>query len=239
MPQPVAEPQPSSQRRHAPACLRNREPILAVLRRVLPSQGLVLEIASGTGEHAAYFAPLLAPRRWQPSDADADARASIAAHAADAACPTLLAPIALDAASDGQGGDGQGGDGQGGDGQGGDGQGGDGQGGDDWPIATADAIVCINMIHIAPWRAAVGLMAGAERLLSNGGVLYLYGPFMRAGHHTAPSNEAFDRSLRQRDPAWGVRDLNEVTRLARRHGLVREEVVEMPANNLSAVFRRI
>ena len=213
MPHPSPESQPPAvapdPRRHGPASQRNRDPILAVLQRVLPAQGLILEIASGSGEHAAYFAPRLAPRRWQPSDADPDARASIAAHAADAACPTLLAPVALDAAAAA------------------------------WSIGAADAVVCINMIHIAAWRATEGLIAGTERVLPAGGALYLYGPFKRDGRHTAPSNEAFDRSLRARDPAWGVRDLDEVARLAERHGLALDQVVGMPVNNLSVVFRRV
>ncbi|MBM3572292.1 MAG: DUF938 domain-containing protein [Alphaproteobacteria bacterium] len=195
-------------RRHAPATSRNRDPILAVLRRVLPPAGLVLEIASGSGEHAAYFAPALAPLCWQPSDGDQDALASIAAHAATAQCPSLQAPIKLDATAW------------------------------PWPITATDAIVCINMIHISPWRAAEGLAAGAGRLLPPAGVLFLYGPFMRAGRHTAPSNEAFDRSLRQRDPAWGVRDVDVVTALAQTSGFDLDEIVEMPANNLSVVFRK-
>lgn len=195
-------------RRHAPAALRNRDPILAVLSRTLPARGVVLEVASGSGEHAAYFAPRLAPRQWQPSDADSDARASIAAYAAQIECPTLRPPVALDASDD------------------------------TWPIAAADAIVCINMIHIAPWSAAQGLVRGAAAILPTGGLLYLYGPFMRGGRHTAPSNQAFDTGLRARDPAWGVRDLDDVAHLAAAQGLALDEVVEMPANNLSVLFRR-
>jgi hypothetical protein len=195
----------------APAVARNREPILAVLRRVLPEQGLVLEIASGSGEHAVYFAAALQHLTWQPSDPDPAARESIAAYRAAMALPNVLAPLALDVAAS------------------------------RWPVTRADAImaiVAINMIHIAPWAAAEGLVAGAERLLPAGGVLFLYGPFREHGRHTAPSNAAFDESLRTRNREWGVRDLDEVAALASRHGLALEERVAMPANNLSVVFRR-
>src|SRR5215470_3537793 len=192
----------------APAVARNREPILAVLRRVLPARGLVLEIASGSGEHAVYFAAALPHLTWQPTDPDPEARDSIAAYRAAAQLPNLLPPLALDAASP------------------------------NWPVAQSDMIVSINMIHIAPWAAAEGLMAGAERLLPAGGMLFLYGPFREHGQHTAPSNAAFDESLRARNREWGVRDLDEVAALANRHGLALEERVAMPANNLSVVFRR-
>ena len=196
-------------RLHAPATLRNRDPILGVLRRVLPPDGLVLEVSSGSGEHAAYFAPRLAPRRWQPSDIDPAACASIAAYVAEAAAPNLLPPVALDVTSD------------------------------TWPVAAADAIVCVNMIHIAPWEACLGLLAGAGRILSPGtGILYLYGPFTRGGAHTAATNAAFDRSLRAQDPAWGIRDLDDVTDEAAKHGLELVETVEMPANNLSVIYRK-
>jgi SAM-dependent methyltransferase len=197
----------------APAVARNREPILAVLRRVLPlpilpERGLVLEIASGSGEHAVYFAAALPNLRWQPTDPDPEARDSIAAYRAAAQLPNLLPPLALDAAAS------------------------------NWPVTQADAVVSINMIHIAPWAAAEGLMAGAKRLLPGGGVLFLYGPFREHGQHTAPSNAAFDESLRARNREWGVRDLDEVAALASRHGLALEERLAMPANNLSVVFRR-
>ena len=164
----------------SPAVARNREPILAVLRRVLPERGTVLEIASGTGEHAAYFATHLPHLTWQPTDVDPDALASIEAHRAEANAPNLLAPVVLDVTAP------------------------------RWPVDAADAIVSINMIHIAPWAAAEGLMRGAARLLAPGHVLYLYGPFKENGQHTAPSNAAFDAGLRARDPAWGVRDTGEV-----------------------------
>lgn len=193
---------------YAPAVARNRAPILDVLRRVLPARGLVLEVASGSGEHADFFAAALPHLEWQPSDRDPRALRSIAAFRAAGGATNLLPPLTLDAASD------------------------------TWPIARADAVVAINMIHIAPWSAAEGLMAGAARLLPASGVLYLYGPYKEGGRHTAPSNEAFDADLRARDPSWGVRDLGEVIALAARHGLVHVETVVMPANNRSVVFRR-
>jgi hypothetical protein len=192
----------------APAVARNREPILAVLRRVLPARGTVLEIASGTGEHAAHFAAALPGLNWQPSDGDADALRSIEAHRAAARAPNLLPAIALDVCRQ------------------------------PWPVPRADAVVCINMIHIAPWKAAQGLMAGAAGLLAPGAVLFLYGPFMEDGRHTAPSNAAFDAGLRRQNPDWGVRDLGAVCELADRHGFEFAERVGMPANNLSVVFRR-
>jgi SAM-dependent methyltransferase len=192
----------------APAVVRNREPILAVLRRVLPAQGTVVEIASGTGEHAVHFAAAFPQLVWQPTDPDPSALRSIAAHGNSARLPNLLPPLELDAASP------------------------------HWPVARADAIVSINMIHIAPWSAAEGLMAGAGRLLISGNVLYLYGPFKENGHHTAPSNAAFDESLRRRNPEWGVRDVGAVSELASRYGFDLVERVAMPANNLSLVFRR-
>jgi uncharacterized protein DUF938 len=196
-------------RRSAAATARNREPILGVLRRVLPPAGLVLEIASGTGEHACFFAGALPALTWQPTDLDEDNRASIAAWRQEAALPNLLPPLALDATADA------------------------------WPVPRANAIVNINMIHIAPWAACEGLMRGAARTLAVGAPLYLYGPFRRGGRHTAPSNEAFDAGLRARDERWGVRDLDEVAAVAAAAGLALDEVVEMPSNNLSVVFRHI
>jgi len=199
----VDEPGP---RRHAPAADRNREPILAVLRTVLPEAGLVLEIASGTGQHVAYFAGALPGVVWQPSDPAPDARASVAAWTAG--MPNVRAPLDLDVTRV------------------------------PWPVERADLIVNVNMVHIAPWAVCEALMRGAGELLAPGGVLFVYGPFTRPGVPTAPSNVDFDRSLRARDPSWGVRDLEEVARTALRHGLVLERAVEMPANNLSVVFRR-
>lgn len=193
-------------RQHYPAADRNREPILAVLRETLPSTGLVLEIASGTGQHASFFASQLAGIVWQPSDPSPAARASIASYCED--LTNVRAPLDLDVTRR------------------------------PWPVEHADAIVNINMIHISPWLACEALMEGAAELLAPGAPLFLYGPFMRGGRHTAPSNEEFDQSLRARDPAWGVRDVDDVAREGARRGLVLERVVEMPANNLSVVFRR-
>jgi SAM-dependent methyltransferase len=192
----------------APAVARNRDPILAVLRQVLPSSGTVLEIASGTGEHAVHFSAALPNLTWQPTDLEEVMLRSIAAHRALADLPNLLPPLELDVEAG------------------------------SWPITHADAVVCINMLHIAPWSAAERLIAGAARVLPPGGVLYLYGPFQENGRHTAPSNAAFDASLRARNPDWGVRDLGEVADLARKSGFELTERFAMPANNMSVVFRR-
>lgn len=192
-------------RRYAPATLRNRDPILAELRRLLPPRGLVLEVASGTGEHVAHFAAALPALDWQPTDLDPDNRASIAAW-----CDGLgnvRDPIAMDASAS-------------------------------WPVPAADAVLCINMIHIAPWAATEGLMEGAARALPSAAPLILYGPYRRQGVPTAPSNEEFDASLRARDPAWGLRQLEDVAALAAARGFGPAEVTAMPANNLIVVFRR-
>lgn len=199
-------PRPGDSRIFAPAAQRNRQPILDVLARVLPGSGLVLEIASGTGEHAFWFAQHLRSLIWQPSDPDPAARRSIAAHATTVAGSSLRAPLDLDVTEA------------------------------SWPIERAEAIVCINMAHIAPWAATEGLIAGSARTLPPGGILYLYGPYKRGGAHTAPSNAAFDASLRRQNPAWGLRDVEAVTELAAARGLRFSEVVDMPANNLSLVF---
>jgi cyclopropane fatty-acyl-phospholipid synthase-like methyltransferase len=191
----------------APAVARNRAPILAVLRRTLPAKGTVLEIASGSGEHAVHFAAALPHLTWQPTDVDVDALRSISAHRAAAQLPNLLAVLPLDVCSPA------------------------------WPVLRADAVVAINMIHISPWRATEGLMEGAARMLPPGGPLYLYGPFKEGDRHTAPSNATFDENLRASNPDWGVRDLDHVADLARWHGLHLVERVAMPANNLSLVFR--
>ncbi len=197
-------------RRISPAAARNREPILEVLRRHLPPRGLVLEIASGSGEHITHFAHASDPALvFQPSDPDGDARRSIDAWAATLGLSNLRAAVALDAAAA------------------------------DWPIRHADAVLCINMIHIAPWAAAQGLMRGAARVLPPQGLLYLYGPFSREGRHTAPSNASFDQDLRQRDPVWGVRALEDVAALAAAAGFAPPLIEQMPANNLSLVFRRL
>ena len=193
---------------HAAATERNREPILAVLRRVLPAGGQVLEIASGTGQHAAFFAAALPALRWQPTDPQVAHRQSVAAWTASTGATNVAAPLELDVERW------------------------------PWPVAQADAIVCINMIHIAPWSTAEALFAGAARVLPAGGVLFLYGPFKRDGQHTAESNQRFDERLRAEDPRWGVRDLASVTALARAAGFEEPEIVPMPANNLSLVFRR-
>lgn len=195
-------------RRHAPATLRNRDPILAVLRRVLPHEGLVLEIGSGSGEHAAYFAAALAPLRWQPTDRTPHDFASIAMWSQDAGAATVEPALELDATSD------------------------------RWPVSAADGIFSANVIHITPWSVAQGILRGAGRILPDGAPLVLYGPFMRDGVQTAPSNAAFDAELRARDPSWGIRDLGAVVDEAARHGLTLDKVIDMPANNLSVVLRR-
>ena len=195
-------------RRRAPATERNREPILAILREILPASGTVLEVASGSGEHAIHFARALPGLIFQPSDPDLDALASIRAWATAANLDNVRPPLLLDASAP------------------------------DWPIAAADAILCVNMVHISPWEATVGLIEHAARLLGEGAPLILYGPYRRAGVPTAPSNEAFDQSLKARDPKWGLRDLEAVVALAEAHGFALERVVEMPANNLSVVLRR-
>jgi SAM-dependent methyltransferase len=195
-------------RLHAPATLRNRQPILEVLGPHLPRSGLILEVASGSGEHVVHFARAYPHLGFQPSDPDAGHRASTDAWAAALGLANVRPAIALDAAAEA------------------------------WPVETADAVLAINMIHIAPWAAAVGLMRGAARVLPPGGVLYLYGAYKRDGQHTAPSNEAFDASLRAQDPAWGVRDLEAIVAVAGAHGFPAPIVEQMPANNLSLVFRK-
>lgn len=204
----VIRPGPGDPRRSAPHVARNAEPITDVLRGLLPDSGLVLEVASGSGEHALHFARAFPHLLWQPTDADPVALRSIDAWRSADGLPNLLAPVPLDA------------------------------GADSWPVERADAILCINMVHISPWRATLGLMRGAARTLPEGGLLYLYGAYRRDGVPTAPSNEAFDASLRARDPEWGLRKLEDVVAGAAANGLRLETVVEMPANNLSVVFRR-
>jgi SAM-dependent methyltransferase len=195
-----------SMRRHAPATARNREPIAAVLAEALPAHGLVLEVASGSGEHAAFFAERFSDLTWQPSDPDDDSLASIADWCAGLA--NVLPPLALDAAEAA------------------------------WPIGAADAILCVNMVHISPWEATLGLMAGAGRLLAAGAPLILYGPYRQRDVPTAESNEAFDVSLKSRNPAWGLRHVEDVSAAAAACGLLLERIVAMSANNLSLVFRR-
>jgi len=206
-------------RQYAPATQRNREPILAVLQQILPQKGTILEIASGTGEHAIFFAPSLRPRQWLPSDPNAQARASIRAWLAHSTADNIYQPLNLDVCQS------------------------------IWPLeiegqaesqyrADITAIVNINMIHISPWSACLGLMAGAARLLPRGGILYLYGPFKQGGQHTAPSNAAFDQSLQQQNPLWGVRDLDDVIAAAKTEHLEWQQTIAMPTNNLSVVFQR-
>lgn len=200
--------EPTTERRHAPATLRNRDAILAVLRRVLPKSGTVLEIASGSGEHAVYFSSALPFVVWQPSDADPAAFQSITAWREADGGNNLLLPLLLDVNAQ------------------------------PWPLASVDAIFNANMIHISPWASCLALLAGAGRALNQGGVLVLYGPYRIGGEHTAPSNAAFDQDLRSRNPEWGVRDLEEVVTIAGREGLHLEETVPMPANNQTLVLRR-
>ncbi len=204
-------------RRYAPATNRNREPILEVLRQVLPPTGTVLEVSSGTGEHCIFLAPRLAPRYWLPSDLNPDARASITAwQQMSEPCDRLYPPIELDASRD------------------------------RWLVESdtvelsqpITAIVNINMIHIAPRSAGVGLFAGARRILPVGGILYLYGPFKRDGVHTSASNAAFDQSLKLQNPEWGIRDLAEVTDITTSYQLVLKKILPMPAHNFSVVFSR-
>jgi Protein of unknown function (DUF938) len=200
----------------APATGRNRGPILEILTRWLGANAAsskrrslhVLEIASGTGQHAICFAQALPHLRWQPSDLDADSLASIEAWRAESGLPNVAAPIRLDVREG------------------------------EWPDGPFDVMFNANMIHIAPWPVAEGLFAGAGRILVDGGLLFLYGPFRVGGLHTAPSNEAFDADLRRRNPAWGVRDLERVVELAASAGLLLVETNEMPANNKLLVFQR-
>jgi SAM-dependent methyltransferase len=205
----VSPPDSRGARREAPSAARNRDAILAVLSRVLPKAGIVLEIASGTGQHAVHCAAALPGVTWQPSDPDAASRESIEAWRQEVALANLNAPIALDVRNE------------------------------PWDVPDSlDGIVCINMIHIAPWEAAEALFEGAGKRLARDGVLYLYGPYKRDDAHTSPSNAAFDAQLRATDARWGVRDLEAVTALGRHAGLSLQEVVPMPANNFSLVFRR-
>ncbi|MFN4016389.1 MAG: DUF938 domain-containing protein [Reyranella sp.] len=196
-------------RREAPAAARNRQPILEVLQPRLPATGLVLEIASGTGEHVVHYAAARPELTFQPSDPDADARASVDDWVRTLGLKNVLPALEIDVTATA------------------------------WPVERADAVLCCNMIHIAPWDAAIGLVNGAARLLPRGGLFYLYGPYRRDGRHTAPSNEAFDADLRRRNPAWGVRALEAVVDLTRTQGFSAPDIVEMPANNLSLLFNRL
>ena len=196
-------------KREAPAAARNRQPILDVLQPRLPAEGLVLEIASGTGEHVVHYAAARPDLTFQPSDPDPGARASVDDWVRTLGLGNVRPALEIDVTQA------------------------------TWPVERADAVLCCNMIHIAPWEAAIGLISGAARLLPPGGLLFTYGPYRRDGRHTAPSNQAFDADLKRRNPAWGVRDLEAVTELARERGFSAPEIVEMPANNLSLLFKRL
>lgn len=196
-------------KREAPAAARNRQPILDVLQPRLPATGLVLEIASGTGEHVVHYAAARPELTFQPSDPDAGARASVDDWVRTLGLDNVRPALEIDVTRA------------------------------KWPVERADAVLCCNMIHIAPWEAAIGLVAGAARLLPPGGLLFLYGPYRIGGRHTAPSNEAFDSDLKRRNPAWGVRDLEIVAELAASQGFSVPEIVEMPANNLSLLLNRL
>jgi hypothetical protein len=195
-------------KRYAPATERNREGIADVLRDILPEQGTVLEVASGTGEHAVHFARAFPHLMWQPSDYDAAGLASIVAWSAEAALPNILPPVQIDATAP------------------------------IWPTVAADAILCINMVHISPWAATIGLFRGSADILPQGAPLYLYGPYRQRGVETAPSNEDFDVSLKSRNPEWGLRYVEDVVAAAA-DGFTLETMIQMPANNLSLVFRRV
>jgi SAM-dependent methyltransferase len=194
-------------RRSAPAALRNREPIAQVLAEWLPKRGLVLEVASGTGEHAVFFAGRFPKLEWQPSDLDAAALQSIRSWRAEAALPNLREPLIIDAASN------------------------------DWPIESADAVLSINMVHISPWASSLGLLEGASRLLRAGGPLILYGPWLGDRIETAPSNLAFDADLKRRDPEWGLRNVEIFAAEAQARGLELVDQRAMPANNRMLLFR--
>jgi SAM-dependent methyltransferase len=193
-------------KRHAPATERNRDVIAETLARLLPAEGLVLEVASGTGEHAVHFARLFPALTWQPSDPDPIALASINAWRADSNVPNMQPAMLLDASSD-------------------------------WPIMQADAVVCINMTHISPWAATVGLLRNAARLLPPSAVLFIYGPYNQRDVPLAQSNAAFDASLRQQNAEWGLRYVDDIAEEAYKSGLHLDSVIDMPANNLSLIFR--
>jgi len=192
---------------HSAPAERNTAPILEVLERVLPDRGIVLELASGTGQHVVACADRFRQLQWQPSDIDPELRDSVAQRIANSGLDNVASPIELDATRL------------------------------PWPVAHADAVLCINMIHISPWSATEGLFAGASTILPAGGIVVTYGPYMRDGAHTAPSNASFDTSLRLRNPAWGLRDIAAVAAAAERFGLHHIETVPMPANNFTLVFK--
>lgn len=199
----------ASGRRSAPAALRNREPIAEVLSEWLPEAGLVFEIASGTGEHAIFFAERFPALDWQPSDVHPVALASIAAWREEAGLANIRAPLVADAASG------------------------------EWPLDCADAVLSINMVHISPWASALGLLDGAARLLSTGAPLIIYGPWLTSDVATVPSNLEFDADLKRRDPQWGLRKVEEFAAAAKERGLSLAETRPMPANNLMLLLRRV
>jgi len=190
----------------SPSAERNKAPIAAVLKQALPAAGVVLEVASGTGQHVVHFAREMPHLTWQPSEREDELLRSIERWRAAEALANVRAPVRLDVMEQ------------------------------PWPVASAAAVVCLNMIHIAPWAAAEALIAGAGKVVDDGGALFLYGPFRRGDRHTAPSNEAFDLQLRAQNAAWGVRDLDEVAAVARARGFGPPAIHEMPANNMSVVF---
>jgi SAM-dependent methyltransferase len=192
----------------SPSAERNKGPIADVLRLIVPAQGVVLEVSSGTGQHVVHFAREMPHLTWQPSERDEEALRSIQQWVATEALANVRAPLRLDVMEQ------------------------------PWPVSDADAVLCLNMIHIAPWPASEALIRGASAILAPGGIFFLYGPFRRNGAHTAPSNEAFDRQLQSRNPQWGVRNLEDVAAYAAAHGFGAPDVYEMPANNLSVVFRK-
>ena len=199
-------------KRHAPATSRNREPILKVLKQHLPSKGNILEIASGTGEHGVFFAPYFSPQQWIPSDQDPECLASIKSWRRDSSTDNLQSPLTIDVMKE------------------------------NWHQSLTSqnirSLICINMIHISPWEACVGLIKGTSQILPSDGVLYLYGPYKVNNQHTAISNEQFDESLRLRNPLWGIRDLESVAKLAQKNDLHLKEKIAMPANNFSLIFEK-
>ena len=205
-PQPFVFEAGAEVKRHAPATERNRDVIAQTLARVLPAEGLVLEVASGTGEHAVHFAKMFPALTWQPSDPDPIALASINAWRADSNVPNMRPAMLLDASAE-------------------------------WPMAQADAVVCINMTHISPWAATVGLLRNAARLLPQSAVLFIYGPYNQRDVPLADSNAAFDASLRQQNALWGLRYVEDIAAEAHVSGLHLDSVIDMPANNLSLIFR--
>jgi hypothetical protein len=192
----------------SPSAERNKETIAKTLMRVLPAKGDVLEVSSGTGQHVLHFARAMPHLRWKPTDRDADCLTSIASWLAQTPTPNVNAPRYLDVHDE------------------------------IWPVHDVAAVVCLNMIHIAPPSATEALLRGAGKVIARGGILFLYGPFRRNGRHTSASNEAFDALLKAENPEWGVRDVEDVADLAASVGLELEQTHDMPANNLAVIFRK-